>query len=55
MTYYDFLKSSLFYSGLGFLLAGAWARWLLQDQLLATGAILLGAWLVLRIADDIHL
>ena len=41
------LLNLLFYGGVGSLLAGAWTRWLLQDQLLATGAILLGAWVAL--------
>ncbi len=44
-------KEFFFFSGLGFLLAGAWTRWLLQDQLLATGAIFMGVWVFMNLLE----
>ena len=45
------LYTLLFVAGAGFVIAGIWARWLLEDRLLQTGSVLIGLALVLRYDD----
>ena len=43
------LMTLIFVAGTGFVLSGIWTRWLLEDRLLQTGAVLLTVWLVDRL------
>ncbi len=46
------LINVLFVAGVGFVLAGIWTRWLLEDRLLQTGAVLLLVAVVVRVYQD---
>ena len=47
------LINVLFAAGIGFVLAGIWTRWLLEDRLLQTGVVLLLVALVLWLVDEL--
>ena len=49
------LINVLFAAGVGFVLAGIWTRWLLEDRLLQTGTVLLLVASVLWLIDERYL